>query len=133
MTQLLTTTLRMGEVASTPTTTPLDVVTIVQLVTAMFSHGPYPANSSQAFSEIASSPQEMWQSLIRTLRHRSRSIPSQLGIFRSPSMRTPQTSTSSHPVSRKVHKAPSRKVVSRMVTPVQPRKNTVNGRALGQR
>lgn len=70
----------------------------------------------------------MSQSLMRTSRHRSRSIPSLLGSRRSLRIRSPDTRTSAQPERRSVHKAPSRRVTSRTVTFVQWRRNTVNGR-----
>lgn len=94
----------------------------------MSSPAPNSANSRHPLMLTPSSAHMMSQSDTLHRLHRSRSIPSQFGMRRLPRMRAPVINTSSHPESRIVQKADSRKVASLMVTPTTPTKKRRNGR-----
>ena len=98
-----------------------------------FSHGvSTPQPSGEVLSEMQSSPARMSQSEMRTLRERSTSMPSLLGMSMSLTMWMLSMPTSSQPRMRTVQKAPSRIVRSRIRTRRQFLRWTVNGRWWGQ-
>ena len=79
-TQPVIATRRMSPLISLPSTTPPCPCTIVQPVMVTFSQGTRcSASSVPALTAMQSSPTSIWQSLMRTLRQLSGSMPSVLG------------------------------------------------------
>jgi hypothetical protein len=97
-TQSLITTPRTPPDISLPITTPPWPASMVQLAITMFSHGAGSAfdASVPALMAMQSSPTSMWQSVMRTLRHDSGSMPSVFGESAGFLIRIPETRTSSH-------------------------------------
>ena len=106
MMQSLTTTSWICPPTSQPRTMPEERDRSVHPEMITFSQSlVIPSLRGTAFSEMQSSPVEMSQPMMRTLDERSMSIPSLLGIRRSPSMRRPLMRASSQPRSLSVQNA----------------------------
>lgn len=108
ITHELTTTFLIAVSHSTPQRIAVDELVRVHPVMVTSSQTrPSRVLSIAALRQMASSPARMSQSLTRTRRQASMSMPSLLGIRTSLSMVMPCTRTSSHRLSRIVHDAPS--------------------------
>ena len=116
MTQFSITMLRKSSSLSLPNLMAALVEVRVQLVTVMFSQGPYCMAWAVFLKTMQSSAHSMWQLAMRTFWQWSGSMPSQLAIRRSFRMRMPSMSTSRQPTMWTVQKALAASVTSRMVS-----------------
>lgn len=130
-TQSLMTMPRTSPDISLPITTPPWPCSIVQFAMITFSHGAGSADDASvpALMAMQSSPTSIWQSVMRTFRHDSGSMPSVFGESAGFFMRTPETRTSLHRKGWTVQAGEFSSTTSRIVTRVECRKLMRVGRA----
>ena len=112
ITQLSTTTFPKSPVPSVPIFRAAEVEIRVQPEMTIFFVGPYSMFPAEAFRQMQSSAQVMWQPRIRTLVEWSGSMPSEFATIRLLRMRISEISTSSQPAGWRVQKGAFRRVTS---------------------